>query len=324
MRGITILKFNPILKSVIWGGQNLASLLNRRLPSDAPYGESWEISDLEGNQSTVISGPFQGDTLASLIHKYPDEMMGEASLLDGRFPLLFKFIDAQQTLSVQVHPDVAACAALKGGARPKTEAWYIISCAPDAKLYVGLKEGVTREAFEAALGNGTVDALLHRKHVKKGDFVFLPSGTVHAIGEGIVLAEVQQSSDTTYRVFDWNRMGLDGKPRALHIDEAMASIHFNEWGEPLAQQPLSGRNGVRCDYFSMETVALAGDDQAQFKAAGPLVIMCTAGEGELHIAAGTHGERARNGETVFIPASLSSTVTLTARGNIESVVTLIP
>jgi mannose-6-phosphate isomerase len=324
LKGMTLLKFKPILKKVVWGGQNLASLMNRELPSDAPYGESWELSDLDGNQSIVTSGPFSGETLESLIQKYPDEMMGRASLLDGRFPLLFKFIDAQKTLSVQVHPDIEACGTLKEGARPKTEAWYVISCTPDARLCVGLKKGVTRGEFESALKNGTVDTLLHRKHVQKGDYVFLPSGTVHAIGEGIVLAEVQQSSDTTYRVFDWNRVGLDGKPRTLHIDEAMASIHFNEWGEPRAEVPLSGRCGVRCDYFSMETVALEDGEQAQLSATGPIAIMCTGGEGELQIAAGTQAECAGIGETVFIPASLSDGVALTARGSIESVVTLIP
>ena len=322
---IPILKFEPLLKSVIWGGRNMGAVLNRDLPTDDPYGESWEVSDLPENQSRVSTGSgYTGCTLEEMLATYPREMLGAALMLEGRFPLLVKFIDAQKTLSVQVHPDSDACKKLKGGARPKTEAWYVIHAAKDAKLYVGVKEGVTRTQFEDALKEGTVASLLHAKPVKRGDYVFLPSGTIHAIGEGIVLAEVQQSSDTTYRVFDWNRLGLDGKPRQLHVNEAMAAIHFESFGEPPVAPPASGRPGVYCKYFSMETVALDNGQNAHFESDGPIIVMVTAGGGELEISAQTNTATSRLGESVFVPASQSSSVMLTASGDVEMVVIMIP
>ncbi|MBN2530076.1 MAG: class I mannose-6-phosphate isomerase [Deltaproteobacteria bacterium] len=324
MTQLTMLKFRPLLKSIVWGGRNMETVLGRQLPTADAYGESWEIVDLEQNQSVVESGAFIGKTLGEMLSEYPTEMLGNAHLLDGRFPLLMKFIDAQQTLSVQVHPDPQACRLLKNGARPKTEAWYIIDCIPGAKLYVGLKTGVTQTQFEKAVQDGTVAELLHQIQVSKGDYVYLPSGTVHAIGDGIVLAEVQQSSNTTYRVFDWNRAGLDGAPRQLHIDEALASIHFSEHGAPRITAPLSGRRGVRCDYFSMETVALEDGDAATFESDGPIVVMCTAGAGTLQLATDGDTQTASTGTTVFVPAVQSSHLALRATGTIECVVTQIP
>ncbi|MBN2715538.1 MAG: class I mannose-6-phosphate isomerase [Deltaproteobacteria bacterium] len=324
MTALPILKFEPLLKSIVWGGRNLNTVLNRTLPTDEPFGESWEICDLPGNQSVVTSGPYGGVSIETLIERYQYQMLGSASLLEGRFPLLFKFIDAQQTLSVQVHPDSLACRALGQGARPKTEAWYIIDARPDATLYVGLRDGVTRGQFENALEAGTVASLLHEKQVSRGDYVFLPSGTVHAIGAGIVLAEVQQSSNTTYRVFDWNRMGLDGRPRALHMEEALASIHFNQSGEPEVTPPQSGRKGVRCEYFSMETVRLDKGDSVTFQSSGPVAVMCTSGNGVAEIQSMADAVHAMCGETVFIPACQSSHITIGANAPIEMVVTLIP
>ncbi|MBN2340679.1 MAG: class I mannose-6-phosphate isomerase [Deltaproteobacteria bacterium] len=322
---LPILKFAPILKSIVWGGRNMETLFSRRLPSDDPYGESWELVDLDGdgNQSTVKGGPFVGSTIEQLVADHSEALLGTASLLEGRFPLLFKFIDAQQTLSVQVHPDTNACVRLGKGARPKTEAWYIISCEPAAKLYVGLKTGVTRSAFESALTNGTVEQYLHEKSVKPGDYVFLPSGTIHAIGAGIVLAEVQQSSNTTYRVFDWNRVGLDGRPRELHVSEAMESIHFDEFEEPVIVSPYSGRPGVRCDYFSMETVAFNDGESAGFSHAGPIVLMHTQGDGEITLNAEHSVMSIRKGETAVIPACIANQLTVSSERAAQCVVTLV-
>ena len=186
-----LMRFAPIYKHVVWGGRRLGPLLGRDLPGEDPVGESWELVDLPDDQSAVVGGPIDGATLGELRGAQQAELMGETGLLEGRFPLLLKFIDAARTLSVQVHPDEDACARLGGGARPKTEAWYIIDREPGASLYAGLRPGVTRERFAEAISGGEVEQLLHRLPVEPGDFVYLPSGTIHAIGEGIVLAEVQ-------------------------------------------------------------------------------------------------------------------------------------
>lgn len=323
MEKLPILKFTPLLKSIVWGGRNMESVLGRALPSSDVYGESWEICDLEGEQSVVAAGELAGETIEEIIAKYNDLFLGTASLLEGRFPLLFKFIDAQKTLSVQVHPDANTCKKLGGGARPKTEAWYIIDCKPDAKLYVGLKKNVSKTTFETALKAGTVESYLHQKKVFPGNYVFLPSGTIHAIGDGIVLAEVQQSSNTTYRVFDWNRVGLDGAQRELHVNEALASIHFDEYEEPPMQAPASGRDGVRCDYFSMETVSFQPADEVSFSATTPIAVMMTHGAGRLTVSADGQNEVLKLGETVVVPACIAASVTLKSDKLCKCVVTIV-
>lgn len=319
-----ILVFEPILKSIVWGGRNLSTYLHRHLPTDGPYGESWELCDLDGNQSVVKDGAWAGKTIEQLLVNHKEELLGNAALLDGRFPLLFKFIDAQSTLSVQVHPDEQVCRQMEGIPRPKTEAWYIIDCTPNAKLYVGLAPHVTREIFQAALHNGSVADYLNHMSVKAGDYIFLPSGTIHAIGEGILLAEVQQSSNTTYRVFDWNRVGLDGMPRQLHVQEAMASIHFNEYGEPTASRPKSGRNGILCSYFSMETVDFTTERSAIFSSQGPIIVMCTSGQGSVQITANNSKRSIDLGRTAVVPAIQAANVKIESTPGVQCVVTQIP
>ncbi len=324
MKKLPILKFDPMFVPVVWGGRSLDHVLNKSLPPDKQIGESWEICDLDSHQSVISDGELAGRTLESLVKEYHDELLGSASLLDGRFPLLFKFIDAHRTLSVQVHPDFDACRAIGQGARPKTEAWYIIDCIKDAFLYVGLKDGVKKEDFESALKDGQVEALLNKKYVKPGDYVFLPSGTLHAIGDGIILAEVQQSSNTTYRVFDWNRMGFDGKPRELHVKQALASIHFNEFEEPEITPPSSGRSGIKCDYFEMETGMLSAGQSIELASTGPVAVMFVKGEGVLKVKTGSSAKTASIGETLLIPASIAEQITITATASLQCVVTKIP
>lgn len=302
-----MLKFRPLFKSVVWGGRRLESLLGKELPSDEPYGESWELVDLSTDQSVVTGSLLDGKTLDHLVERYPDDLLGGVSLLEGRFPLLMKFIDAQRTLSVQVHPDEAACARLGGGARPKTEAWYVIDCEPGSALFVGLVPGVDKERFTGALRDGQVESLLHRMPVRAGDFVFLPAGTVHAIGEGIVLAEVQQSSSTTYRVFDWNRVGLDGNPRQLHIEEALESINYGQVGPPRIERPVSGREGIACADFSMEVMG-AGEGEAILEGHGPLILMGVSGSGEASVQAGNTSDTLGLGQTLLVPACISGRV----------------
>lgn len=233
------LTFQPIFKERVWGGRNLERLYGKALPPGNPIGESWEITDRPEGVSVVANGPLAGRTLRQLMEEHGREILGAAHPEGGRFPLLIKILDATDTLSVQVHPPAAVAARL--GGEPKTEMWYIADATPEAALYAGLRQGVTREEFERRIGDGTVAECLHRVPVKKGDAMFLPSGRLHAIGAGNVIFEIQQNSDTTYRVFDWNRVGLDGRPRDLHVQASLESIDFEDF-EPGLIQSIYSRN----------------------------------------------------------------------------------
>jgi mannose-6-phosphate isomerase len=222
------LKFEPIYKKRIWGGQKLREIFNKDIPPLEKIGESWELADLLDDKSVIINGELAGQTLNSAIKKYPKEITG-AQNFSGTFPLLIKFLDAEDILSVQVHPDSEACRRM-GKGDPKTECWYIIFAAPGAVIYRGLKKGVTKEEFSKAIKMGTVAELLEKVPVGAGQCHFLPAGTAHSIGAGLLIAEIQTPSDTTYRVFDWNRVDDTGKSRPLHIEEALESINFNAAG----------------------------------------------------------------------------------------------
>jgi mannose-6-phosphate isomerase len=245
--------FRPIFKERVWGGRAIERLYGKKLPAGVPIGESWEISDRPGDASVIANGPLAGKDLRWLMEHHERELLGDAKSANGRFPLLIKILDAQEKLSLQVHPPAHKAAELKG--EPKTEAWYIADAAPGAELYVGLKQGVTPAEFETKIKTGAVAECFHRVPVKAGDTMFLPSGRVHAIGAGLVIFEIQQNSDTTYRVFDWNRVGLDGKPRDLHVAESLASIDFEDFEPGLVQGrsaeggPVRLRELVRHDLF---------------------------------------------------------------------------
>ena len=226
--------FQPIFKERVWGGRELERLYGKKLPPGAVIGESWEISDRPGDASVIANGPLAGKDLRWLMEHHAPEILGGAKpAADGRFPLLCKILDARDKLSLQVHPPANKAAEL--GGEPKTEMWYIADAAPDARFYVGLKRGVTRAEFEKKISDGSVADCFHRVPVRAGDTMFLPSGRVHAIGDGLVIFEIQQNSDTTYRVFDWNRVGLDGKPRELHVAQSLASIDFNDFEPKLVE-----------------------------------------------------------------------------------------
>lgn len=221
------LTFHPRFKERVWGGRTLERLYRKALPPDVPIGESWEISDRPGDESVIANGPLGGRSLRWLMEHHARDVLGDvAPSTDGRFPLLCKILDARDVLSVQVHPPAGVAATL--GGEPKTEMWYIADAAADATIYVGLRRHVTRESFEASIRAGTVADCLHRIPVHQGDTMFLPSGRVHAIGAGQVIFEIQQNSDTTFRVFDWNRPGLNGQLRELHVSESLASIDFGD------------------------------------------------------------------------------------------------
>jgi mannose-6-phosphate isomerase len=219
------LTFQPIFMERIWGGRRLETEFRKSLPPNKPIGESWEIVDRPEAQSVVINGPLKGKTLHELWMQDRQGIFGD--LPDNeRFPLLVKLLDAQEKLSLQVHPpdDVAKIL----GGEPKTEFWYVAAADPKAELFAGLKTSMTREQFRQALTQGEIADKVHRIRVKAGDAMFLPAGRFHAVGGGNLLVEIQQNSDTTYRVFDWNRAGEPGKTRKLHVDEALQSIDFND------------------------------------------------------------------------------------------------
>lgn len=243
--------FTPLYMTRVWGGRSLESDYHRTLPDDQPYGESWEITDREGEQSVVSHGPFAGKTLHHLWTHHRDEVFG-TGLTGDRFPLLIKILDARDDLSIQVHPPQTVASRLGGD--PKTEMWYIANCTPGSKLYVGLKENVSRSDFERSLEEGSVAEAVHAIEPEPGDSIFIESGRLHAIGAGFLIYEIQQNSDTTYRVFDWNRVGLDGKPRDLHIEESMASIDFSDV-EPGIDVP-DGKTLASCEHFIVDQLDL--------------------------------------------------------------------
>ena len=257
------LRFEPIIKSLIWGGRKLATVLNKPIGDGSQYAESWEISDHRSDVSRVAEGPLAGLTLRELAAEHGVGLFGRAVGHRDQFPLLIKFIDAQQDLSVQVHPDDALGRTLVDD-NGKTETWVIVHAEPGSRIYAGLEAGVTREDMVRAIELGTVESLIHSFPARAGDCIFIPAGTVHAIGAGVVLAEVQQMSDATFRLHDWGRVGLDGKPRQLHLQESLEAIDFAAGPvSPMTTTPEPIPGGTRealskSDYFALQRLELTG------------------------------------------------------------------
>ena len=239
--------FEPLYMTRVWGGRALEQVYGRELPDEGPYGESWEIVDRHEQQSVVNGGPLKGATLHDLWTQQREELFGPG-LPGERFPLLIKILDARDNLSIQVHPPAKIAPRLSGD--PKTEMWYIARASPGAKLHLGLRNGVTRRQFENALSEGTVGQLVHTVKPRAGESIFIPSGRLHAIGAGLLIYEIQENSDTTYRVFDWNRSGLDGTPRDLHVQESMACIDFQDF-EP-SMNPPGDTTLASCECFIVD------------------------------------------------------------------------
>jgi len=276
----------------VWGGRRFESL-GKPLPQGTPIGELWEVVDREDAQSVVHSGPLQRKTLQELWTCHRSEVFGEAyeDHPSPRFPLLVKLLDARERLSVQVHPPAHLAEFLRG--EPKTEVWYFLDSLPSARIYAGLKSGTTRDDFEFLIRSGEVERALHEIPVKTGESIFIPSGRLHAIGEGNLIIEVQQNSDTTYRVFDWNRMGLDGNPRALHIEESLASIDFEDYEPPVRtrENPVI----ANCPFFRVEKVTL--DSPVEVRPEGRFALVAVA-EGEVVCANTTF----RRGQFFLLPS----------------------
>ncbi len=264
------LRFRLLVRRYLWGGRRLETVLGKSLAAGNDYAESWEVCDHGDDQSIVDFGPLAGTSLGKLVRHRGEELFGHPQP-QKCFPLLVKFLDAAQALSVQVHPNDAQAARQTPPDLGKTEAWVILAADPGSKLHAGLKPGVDRQQLADAVRDGTCEALLHSFEPKAGDCIFIPAGTVHAIGKGLLVAEVQQSSDTTFRLFDWNRVGPDGKPRALHVEQSLDAIDFDR-GPISPQRPEPTGNPsvsrlVACDKFIIdrwdfkEGRAIGGDER---------------------------------------------------------------
>jgi mannose-6-phosphate isomerase len=315
MSALYPLVFEPRFKERVWGGRALQRLYGKALPEGVPIGESWEIADRAGDESVVTNGAFAGRTLRWLMEQHTDGLLGNArASADGRFPLLCKILDARDTLSLQVHPPPRA----RHLGDPKTEMWYIASAEPGAELYVGLKRGVTREQFESAIASGLAAECVHRIPVQAGDTMFLPSGRVHAIGAGLVIFEIQQNSDTTFRVFDWNRPGLDGRPRPLHVAESLDSIDFSD-AEPALAAAAPHRVGelsvtplVSDPLFNAELVR--AEARAILPLTPPRLRVIAVVERRLVLNGGGAGIELRAGQFALVPAATDDAVLTLGRG----------
>lgn len=296
------LLFRPLYQKRVWGGRVLAPAFGRQLPTGAKIGESWEIVDRPGAQSVVARGPHAGRTLHDLLERDGAAIMGPAWPGGRPFPVLVKWLDCQDRLSLQVHPPADVADEL--GGEPKTENWYIARAEPHASLLVGLKRGATRAAFERALADSTLEPLVHRMPVQAGDSMFVPSGRLHAIDGGNLILEVQQNSDTTYRVYDWGRMGDDGKPRQLHVAQSIRCIDFNDF-EPDVLRPPADVDVVlaECDEFRIRRCVRSGGGSLPVAAgAGPEARLLHVVEGAVAVTTPAGVERFVAGDNVLLPA----------------------
>lgn len=246
-----LIRFQPIYQERVWGGRGLQSKLGRVLPEDKVIGESWEVVDRPEACSVVSGGSFEGKSLRELILSDGADIMGPDYPAEKPFPVLVKWLDCQQRLSLQVHPPADIASDL--GGESKTENWYIAAAESGAAILAGLKAGVTREQFESALEDDTLEPLVHRIPVQPGDSMFVPSGRIHAIDAGNLILEVQENSDTTYRVYDWGRVGLDGKPRQLHVEQSLRSIDFGDFEPPVLH---NADLLADCDEFRLRRIVL--------------------------------------------------------------------
>ncbi|WP_235835831.1 type I phosphomannose isomerase catalytic subunit [Cognatitamlana onchidii] len=297
------LKFKPILKEKIWGGQKLKTILNKASESNT-IGESWEISDLDGDTSVVINGPLKGKTLKDLVEIFGKDILGLQNyrIFKNKFPLLIKFIDAKKDLSIQLHPN-DALASKRHNSFGKTEMWYVMQADEDSNLIVGFNQKMTKEKYLSHLENKTLTDIVNFDMVKKGDTYFIEAGRVHAIGAGVMVAEIQQVSDITYRVYDWDRVDDYGKERELHNDLAIDAFDFdmpdNFRVDYLRTQNKSNEM-VTCPYFTTNYLSLTKTLTKKNHTGSFVIYICV--DGEVSISANNVKERLKTGETVLLPA----------------------
>jgi mannose-6-phosphate isomerase len=286
------LQFSTLYQERVWGGRGLAKHLGRTLPPGGPIGESWEIVDRPEAQSVVVGGPLAGQSLRQVMIAHAAELMGPTWAADRPFPILVKWLDCSDRLSLQVHPPASIAAGL--GGEPKTENWYIAHAEPGAAVLAGLKPGVDAAKFRAALQDGTAEGLVHRLPTRAGDSLLIHSGVMHAIDAGNIILEIQQNSDTTYRVYDWGRVGLDGKPRTLHIEQSLASLTANTAPAPQLVHPQASSAVLAdCREFRITQHRLATGGRLDFKAREQARILSVV-TGALSAADGTIVARGAN------------------------------
>lgn len=300
-------RFHPIFQPKPWGGRALERLFNKRLPPETPIGESWEIVSLPGAESIVRDGPVAGESISALLDAWGEGLLGRARRADGRFPLLIKFLDAREHLSVQVHPkpDPDDPHGWKPGI--KHEAWYVLDAEPDAQMFIGFRPEIDAALARAAANTPAMAEMLRQWPARRGDCFYLPSGTPHALGAGIVVAEVQTPSDVTYRLYDWDRVGLDGRPRSLHVEDGLANIRYDitdaQVVQPRAQKTYPYGSATRVagsERFVIERVAHTAGATRDLSAGEMLIWIVLGGRGtlsregfEMHV---------QPGDTVLIPA----------------------
>ena len=300
------LQFHPIFKERLWGGEKLQSLLHKSISSNQT-GESWELSTVEGNVSTIANGAFAGQLITSVLAEFPREILGTTvyERFGNQFPLLFKYLDAKEDLSVQVHPN-DILAKQRHNSFGKTEMWYVVQANADARLIVGFKEELNQATYLAHLENKTLLTTLNEIKVQQGDVFLIETGTVHAIGAGMVVAEIQQTSDITYRLYDFDRVDSDGNQRELHVDLALDAINYNTVSSQKHYQKNSNQSNpvVDCPYFTTQFIPLEGEIGVQKTGATFTVYMCVEGSFELELAGQNY--LYSKGDTVLIPAALTS------------------
>ena len=300
------IKFKPILKERIWGGNKLMTLLHKESDKTSNIGESWEISDVEGDTSIVVNGSLKGKSLKELLETYKDEFVGRHvyEQFGNKFPLLIKYIDAKEALSIQLHPNDELSKS-RHNSFGKTEMWYIMQAEKGGNLVVGFKKDSNREEYLEHLESKKLLDILNVDEVKEGDVYFIPTGQIHAIGAGVLLAEIQQTSDITYRIYDWDRVDDNGNSRELHTELALDAIDFKakeKYSLDYSKKVNKSSNIVDCQYFTTNILPVKervfiNDTKDSFK-----IYMCV--EGEATFSCGDYSETIKMGETVLIPASL--------------------
>ena len=307
------IKFKPRIKERIWGGQAILNKKGKaagRLAKDKLYGESWDLSSVKGDISVVANGFLKGNNLEEIIEVYMGELVGEQIFEQYglEFPLLIKYLDCNDKLSVQVHPD-DALALERHGSFGKTEEWYVVDCKPGASIYLGFKDlNLTREEYIAAVAESRLEELLNKVEVKPGDVFFIPAGTVHALGAGLEVVEVQQTSDVTYRIYEWDRVDAEGKSRELHTSLAVDAIDFESDAELLHRESNLAKGGdakvIECNYFTMTLHDVTGVKELDRSSLDSFVVFIAL-NGSVRIVADGNEETLDEGEVILIPAEVN-------------------
>lgn len=313
-----LIKFKPILKDKIWGGEKLATLLNKE-STRKDVGESWEISDVEGDTSIVVNGELKGKNLKELISEYKSDLVGDKiyTHFGEKFPLLIKFIDAKEALSIQLHPN-DKLAQERHNSFGKTEMWYVMQADEKANLIVGFQKEVTSEEYLKHLENKSLLDILNVDEVQKGDVYFIPTGRVHAIGAGVLLAEIQQTSDITYRIYDWDRPNPDGTFRDLHTEEAIDAIDYSvidSYKTVYSEKENAASEIVSCQYFTTNVLPIKGEISINHQEKDSFVIyMCV--EGSVEFQYENQSEKLQTGETILVPACIKN-IKISSEGKSE-------